>query len=291
MIIDVHTHFADESLFSKKFLNGVVGSYPEYNLDMNIINALIKKILSDKFCDKLIKQMDEAGIDKSVLLMADFGYEEKLDWNYFFQKHVDVIKKHPNRLMAFWGCDCRRDNRHVDKFEESIKEYGFKGMKVYPPCGFDLTDNRMNDYYEICCYHGIPVLIHTGASNQDMYNDYDYIQQLKVIQEKFPSLKVVMAHLTTDGFEERVEYCKAHKNCYCDVSAFQREYGKETLAEKIKVIRDTIPDQVLFGTDWPLYSMMGKQKKWVDYFRDSDLLSDSLKEKIFYKNYEYMMEK
>lgn len=99
-----------------------------------------------------------------------------------------------------------------------------------------------------------------------------------------------MAHLTTEGFEERVKLCKENKNVYTDVSAFQRELGKESLEAKMKIAFEEIPNKMIFGTDWPLYSMMGKQKQWVDYFKNHENISEDNKERLFYKNFMEMLE-
>ena len=290
MIIDVHTHLADERVFSQSFLDGVVGDYPDANLNPLILKALIKKTLSDYDCKKFIAQMDEAGIDKSVLLMTDFGYEEDMNWEELFQRYLAVIKQYPDRIIPFWGCDCRREGNYKYEFEKSIKEYNFKGIKLYPPCGFDLNDSKMLPYYEICQSYNVPVLTHTGASNSDMYNEYDYIQQLGEVIKLFPGLKIIMAHVTTEGFEKRVEFCKQNRNVYCDLSAFQKEAGSDKLVKKLTILENEIPDQILFGTDWPLYSLMGTQKKWVDYFKNSQFISEEFKEKIFSKNFLNIME-
>ena len=43
-------------------------------------------------------------------------------------------------------------------FRKSIEQYHFSGFKVYPPCGFEIDDERLFPYYEICDNYRLPVL-------------------------------------------------------------------------------------------------------------------------------------
>ena len=292
MIIDVHTHLGNIDVFSKGFINGIteefVESAPEAIKKLyqgGFITKIVESVLNDKDGKKFIKQMDEAKIDKSVLLMTDFGYEESMDLLEMFKKNLELKEKYQDRIILFWGIDCRRPASMVRHFENAILHNDVKGLKLYPPCGYDLDDPRLYPYYQICQKYKIPVLSHTGASNKDMYNDYDYIYQINEVSKKFPSLIYIMAHLTTEGLEKRIELCKKNPNIYCDISAFQKEIDTDTLEKKMKYIFETIPDQVLFGTDWPLYSMLGKQKRWVDYIQNCPVISDENKKKLFSKNF------
>ena len=73
--------------------------------------------------DMIVKDMDAAGIDKSVLLAIDWGLSRhlgdlKLSIEEINKTYADAVKKHPQRLIAFAGIDPRRNNaaKLVEKF-------------------------------------------------------------------------------------------------------------------------------------------------------------------------------
>ncbi|SFR96980.1 amidohydrolase family protein [Anaeromicropila populeti] len=294
MLIDIHTHLGYSKVYSDYFINGIIESIENplkeqmgAAFNKAIVSNIIRGSLNDKDGSKLIKQMDDAGIDKCVLLMTDFGYEDtnmEFSVSEILEVHNQVRIKYPDRVIPFFGIDCRRDVSYVDLFEKSIRDYHFAGLKIYPPCGFDLTDKRLFPYYEICQSYGIPVLSHTGDSLVTMHNDYDYIGQVKDLTKMFKNLQFILAHITFERFEENIRLASELENVYFDLAAFQLDWGKENLTYKVKKIFELIPDKILFGTDWPIYSMLGQQKRWVDYFRNNVEISEENKKKLFYLN-------
>ena len=93
----------------------------------------------DPGCDKLVAQMDQAGIAKTVLLIVDFGfaYPEQLDrLDDIYALHRDIMQRHPGRFIVFAGVDPRRGKAGVDILERALRDFGFRGFKIYPPCGY-----------------------------------------------------------------------------------------------------------------------------------------------------------
>ena len=66
MIIDAHCHIWDKDLASDELLDIIYEICKQYNFDPNQ--------LIDGSAERLIKEMDEAGIDKTVILGLDYEY-------------------------------------------------------------------------------------------------------------------------------------------------------------------------------------------------------------------------
>ena len=75
-IIDIHTHIAYGKIYSQTFLDEVTKEFLEKGLAGKYVNSMLDKVLSDLDGDRLIQQMDEAGIGKSVLLCTDFDFKK-----------------------------------------------------------------------------------------------------------------------------------------------------------------------------------------------------------------------
>ena len=121
-------------------------------------------LYEDDDADQLVAEMDEAGVDQAFLVAPDYSHvaDCALTQSELAALHDRVNRRHPGRLHVFWGVDPRGGQDGIDLFERCVTEYGFAGMKLYPPCGYSPSDPRLNPYFERCAHYGIPVLIHTG---------------------------------------------------------------------------------------------------------------------------------
>ncbi|WP_026882934.1 amidohydrolase family protein [Clostridium akagii] len=295
-MIDVHCHMANIKVFSKYFINGIIKDLNDsisIGNDSNVsdfVKIMSMNVLSDNEGKKIIKQMDDAGIDKSVLLIIDLFYNsaecdggEKI--KQVHEYYLSLLKKYPDRFIVFAGIDPRRGKSGVDLFEKDIKEYNFKGLKLYPPCGFEINDKSLDPYYELCDYYHLPVLIHTGPSLKDMYLSTKYPYTLIEVAKKYKNVNFILAHAGILYYEEGLKLIQNYKNIYLDISGFERvSKNKTEFQEKMKSLFKYAPDKVLFGTDWPLYSFNVTQKTWVNYVKENSGLSDKKLEKLFDTN-------
>src|SRR5690606_31111031 len=100
----------------------------------------------------IVAEMDEAGVDMSVLLVADFA-ARRGDAPFDIQEEnhfvVEARKAYPNRMIAFYGIDPRRLGA-VESFERAIKEWGVQGLKLHPSVGFFPHDRVCYPFYELC---------------------------------------------------------------------------------------------------------------------------------------------
>lgn len=294
MIIDFHAHMASRKVFPNYFLEGIVeelisNDFNPGKPDMArmFVNNMLNKTLIDESCSNLKKQMEEANIDKTVILIADLAYgreSEGLSIDEIYNLHRKVLIDAPDQFVVFAGIDPRRGVKGMDLFQKGICEYGFKGLKLYPPCGFDLDGECVIPYIEMCSKHRIPVLTHTGPSLKGMYNKYNYVNSIKKLAKSFKDVAFIIAHGTYSDFEQNVALALEMDNIYLDISAFQNELNQKQLIGKLKVLGRKVPDKILFGTDWPLYLLSGKQKRWVDFIIASGAFNEGDLEKLFYKN-------
>ena len=296
-MIDIHCHMAFSKIYSEYFIDGIVkelnNSFEDKeknNTNWNLVKTLVINVLSDAEGKKLIKQMDEAGIEKSVLLIADLFYNtdednngEKIKWIHKF--HYDFLQKYPDRFIIFSGVDPRRGEKGIELFKKSIEEYKFKGLKLYPPCGFEIDDIALTEYYELCRFYHLPVLIHTGPSLKDMYLSKKYPLTIKIIANKFKEVNFILAHSGILYFNEGLELAKEYNNIYLDISGFQKESNNiESIKNKMKILFKEIPKKVIFGSDWPLYNFNISQKKWIRYIKDNCGLTSNDYENLFNEN-------
>jgi predicted TIM-barrel fold metal-dependent hydrolase len=285
MVIDVHTHLAYNKIFPDRFIDGVVAPLEAAgDGQMQIIKQLVTNSLQDKDGGTLIGKMDAAGIDKAVLLIADFGYclgEAALPLEQMFLLHHEVMLLHPDRFMVFGGVDPRRGIAGVDLFERSISSLHFSGLKLYPPCGFELDDPGLYPLYEICNRLELPVLTHTGPSLPVMRTEQRYPATIRKVAKQFPRIRFILGHGGARDCDTTVAIAEECSNVFFDISTFQVfTKDPEELNARFRHFFDTVPDRVLFGTDWPMFLMSASQRQLKEMIDNLNTISTTEKEKL-----------
>jgi predicted TIM-barrel fold metal-dependent hydrolase len=263
-IIDAHCHIASTDFLPESFADGVVANL-SLALTSQGLRAQPEKLreiylskLQDPLCDELVAEMDSAGIARCVLLAPDFTYALKgarLTIEEILLHHKLVCERHPGRFSVFSGVDPRWGRDGIDLFERSIRDFGFDGLKVYPPCGFSGSDPLLTPYYEICNSWQIPALVHIGGTAPALAFDTASPVLLDKAARSFPRVNFILAHGSVSYVEECAMMCAFRPNVYLDVSGFQTQ----DLGSLESLFRRGFKHKVMFGTDWPLFRMQGTQ--------------------------------
>jgi hypothetical protein len=265
-IIDAHCHIASLDIIPPSFLRGILANMELAMAARGVragrakLEQLITSRFQDLWCDELVSEMDAAGIAQSVLLAADFTYALKdshFTIEQILEHHQAVCLRHPGRFYVFSGVDPRWGADGIDLFERSIREFGFHGFKIYPPCGFQPSDPILFPYYEICAQWNIPVLLHIGGTCPALAFDTAAPVLLDPAARAFPNVNFILAHGSVSYVEECAMMCSFRPNVYIDISGFQ----SADLELLDQLFRRGFRHKVLFGTDWPFFRLQGSQRE------------------------------
>jgi len=277
MIIDIHYHVLDNGwmsegvwdMFGRIYAQGLKALGMEMTLDDVKRNILAS--LWDPYGEKLIAEMDEAGIDKTVILPQDFGLamgESRIPVEEQNKAYAELQKRYPDRIIAFATVDPRRPGA-VSLIERCIGEWGLKGVKLHPGAGY-YPDARE-------CYRllakinelGVPVLTHSGFWPWKS-KTCDPIHWDDILVD-FPNLVVIAAHLGRGWQNVLNEMGVSKFNLFTDFSGWQvvaqQHYGEfcENLRQVLNYFGTA---RVLFGTDGPFLRMLMTNKDYVQLIRD-----------------------
>jgi predicted TIM-barrel fold metal-dependent hydrolase len=296
MIIDCHCHIASHDLLPPPFLNGWARTI-KANLGSRLdaqqekrIDDLLYDLNEDPQCTKLLEEMDAAGIDMAVLLVIDFGVVFKQSRKSIEELHLDHKKvvDRSQRFVAFSSVDPRRGREGVELFDRAINEWGFKGLKVYAPCGFSPSDEMLFPYYEICGQKKLPVLSHVGPTSSALSFKQMHPLSIDDAALNFPSVNFILGHAGVMLYREAALLAEYRPNIYLDLSGFQAELNKGGFKEILRWhISRGLAKRLVFGTDWPIYRLWGSQARWVNEIkacRDAGILSDEDADDILFNN-------
>jgi predicted TIM-barrel fold metal-dependent hydrolase len=281
MIIDIHTHLCDYDIVAKPFWDGwAETSALRVNRPVERVQRRLPEFW-DISGDMIVKDMDGAGIHKSVLLAIDWGLahylgEPKLSVEKINKIHADAAEKHPQRLIAFAGIDPRRD-KAAEMVGRFLKEWGMKGIKFHTAAGFYPNDKACYPIYEKALEYEVPVLLHTGDVMKPLYFKYCQPIYVQEVAMDFPDLNIILAHTGGCWYSEAVAICSNATNVYLDLSVWQSRLLRPLeFYRDLRALLDAVPWQrVLFGSDYPFLKLLVNQERWVKAFTE---IPDSVKE-------------
>jgi len=279
MIIDVHYHLLAEEWYPEEWWNTVVKMYAhglkDYGLEMSPeeIRSSLVPPLWDPEGEVLIRDMDAAGVDKTVIVPIDYWLafgEPGASLDQQLKAYSNFQQKHPDRIIAFATVDPRRPDA-VQIVERAFKEWGLKGLNLYPQAGFYANDPRTYRVLEKVGEFNVPVRIHTGQQGppplRGKYGDPIHLDD--VVQD-FPNLSIIAGHMAFAWHEQLFYLAGIKYNMSTEFSAWQ-PIAKASYWKFCQVMRQALnhlgKDRVLFGTDNPFVAPLMSTKEYVDLIK------------------------
>jgi predicted TIM-barrel fold metal-dependent hydrolase len=224
--------------------------------------------------EKLIAEMDDAGVDKSVIFGVDWAYgvtgEPKVSNREQNKYLADYAKQYPGRFIPLAALDPRRPDV-IQQATEAIEKWGMKGFKLMPSAGFMPNDPLCFPFYEKCAEWDVPIMFHSGGLEFNW--QYSQPNLIATAAEEFPTVKMIMAHAGLESWEQCRLACAALPNVYMDISIRQFDYqiNKQSFYRWLRDMIDwTGPWKILFATDAPLPTFYLPTKDWVNAISEPD---------------------
>jgi len=203
--------------------------------------------------EELLTNMDEAGIDLSVVLNIGWvGHELCVKTNDYI---LDSVSRYPTRLIGFCAIQPGAGDAAIAELERCAKA-GAKGIGELRSDmqGFDLADKKtMKPLVDAALKHDLIFLTHSSEPVGHEYSGKGSINPdiLYSFITTFPNLKIVCAHWGggLPFYALMPEVAKVLANVSFDTAATVFLYKPEIFEQMSHIIGS---DKILFGTDYPL---------------------------------------
>ncbi|HEY4277374.1 MAG TPA: amidohydrolase family protein [Conexibacter sp.] len=275
-VIDCHTHLYGEEMTPSYWVDAMA----DYggHLSGRAPADVRQRIADDWFDpagDRLVADMDEAGIDRSIVYILDFGLHSGTNDGVSLERRYELfanaVARHPGRLVLYGGIDPRRPDaaRFIERAKE---EFGISGVKVWPPAGALPNDASCYRVYEKAAQLGLPVVVHTGQEIGPLRSECTRPILVDQPSNDFPEVTFVLAHAGMAWWQEAAEIAWHHPNVYLDIAYWQSKFLRypEGFAHELRTLISTAgKERVMFGTDWPAMRKVPKvsHATWVDVLR------------------------
>jgi len=168
---------------------------------------------------EILRQMDEFGIERTVLLPID-DLGEFLGRKVGGQEAVvKAVAEHPDRLTGAIYVDPRK--AEASERIRRLADAAFKVVKMWPPIGYWPDDEAFDPVYETIASYKLPVIAHTGITNMAVpghrkfaHSKYSEIVLFDGLVRKFPEITWVFAHAGDPHFSWAIMLCMANENVY-----------------------------------------------------------------------------
>jgi predicted TIM-barrel fold metal-dependent hydrolase len=280
MIVDIHTHIFGKGWLPKEFFYGIA-RFITYDFAKQGIQQSNEEVgdglidaSDDPGAESLLLEMEDAGIERSVLLPVDMEIAfpgQGVPMDEVNRLHAELSRKHPQRLIAFAGIDPRRKNA-VDLFKKYVQDWGMKGLKLHPTAGFYPNQKEVYPLLEKACEWKIPVLIHSGSMMVPLRSKYSQAIHFDDLGADFPDLPVIAAHSGgIFGYQQMISVMTTKLNILSDISAWQL-IALRNYPLFCRGLRDFMDfagcERIYFGSDSPSFRSFMSNTDWVQMIKD-----------------------
>lgn len=213
---------------------------------------------------EIVNYLTDSGINKAFLLNFTHRPEKTKETNNWTSSLAEEYEP----LIPFGTIHPKYEKAKEET--ERIFDLGFEGLKLHPPAQrFHPLNEKLFAIYEMFSEKGKPIIFHCGMFEEPEYHEYSHPELYEEIAEKFPKLKICLAHLchffTSELAEGRVPLVEEHENIYFDTShwfskSFQEVNNPPANHRDLVQVLKNYPDKFLFGTDFPTTGIEAKEQ-------------------------------
>ena len=284
-IVDCHTHILSSGTkdYNRRFLKDLCGPHLKVGgllpaigtpseEDWDQISWLFEPIDPEVS----ISDHAKAGVDRILILAqapseyTEYGSRGTIDvagvtgveGEQSIEKNNDylaaLVRKYPTKFIGFGSVNPRHRGvkAAVKELERMIIDLKLNGLKLYPALDYYSPNDPELAFpiYAKAQELGIPVTVHMGICAA-CYSQYEFGRPflLDVVGQKFPDLKILMAHGGIPWLDEGIGLVVRHPNFYLDLSYATVVMSREEMFRYLdRCKRWGIPlTRVCWGTDYP----------------------------------------
>lgn len=279
MIIDAEVHLVGSGWVRGKYVMAAArAESAKYNLahKKNVTpEEYLEKYMRpfiDPNADKMVKNMDEAGIDMAVIWNVDWAYahtgEPRVSNREQNRIFAEAAKRHEGRFWPFLAIDPRRPDA-MEQFNEAIHDWGMKGLALYPAAGFYPDDPICFPLYEKCAEQGLPVVLASGGG--EAHWEHGQPMYIASAADMYPDVKFIMAHCGLESWEQALLAARLLNNVYVDIS--MRQWQLKMRPQRFyNWLRDAIDEtgawKIMWASDWPSQENIIPRAEWLKAIKE-----------------------
>jgi len=205
----------------------------------------------------LAREMERFGLDAVIVIPDNVPNPDMLG----LEETLALARTDPHIHVLGSPDILGQGHSQLEFFRQTMRKGLLRGLKVF--CGHDAyspTDARLGPYLDLLEGEDLPLVVHTGENPGDPEaSRWTRPKTVVELAQKWPRVRIVLAHLCWPHVHECFELCHTVPNIYYDMSGVAAasvlaRTGEETMQETLRVLAEHCPDRLMFGSDWPMVS-------------------------------------
>lgn len=163
-----------------------------------------------------------------------------------------LARAFPEKIVGFMSVH-PRDPQLLEEIDRCVHDLGLRGIKLGPNYqNFDPLGDEVLRLYARAQELGLPIVFHQGTSPVRFADlDYAHPRHMDRIATRFPTLKVVMAHMGHPWQIDCIAVIRKHPNVYADISALH--YRPLSYYQCLRLATEwSVLHKLVFGSDFPV---------------------------------------
>ncbi|TCO59594.1 amidohydrolase family protein [Actinocrispum wychmicini] len=290
-VVDSHVHFWDasrENYLDEKYADGWIHSFYDYHRNLSPEDYVWPLEKYRKYTESdLMRDLFEVGyVDKAIFLPTGLKEFFKNGFNTV-ERDAVLAEKYPGRFIVNGRFDPRDGDAGLKLFEEEVKRYDLKGVKLYTAewhgdsKGWKLTDPWSKRYLDKCAELGVVnIHVHKGPTIWPLNMDAFDVRDIDEVATEYldAGLRFIVEHCGLPRLEDFCFIATQEPNVYGGLSAVmpfihaKPYYFAECLAEMLFWLGE---DRLVFSSDYAMW-----HPKWlIEKFMAFELPAE-VKEKV-----------
>lgn len=272
MIVDSHYHYYQLPSDEKKAREFVAWQLRTgeqasgIRKAVDVVMPLTRDLTADADCEKLIKRMDQCGIDVTVLVAVDvlergMSDEAVIEMN---SACAEAAAKHSDRTLAIASVDPRRTDAPA-LFRHCIEKLGMMGLKWQPQEGFYVNSKESYEVLKVLNEHGLPLMAHCAPAPHGRAK-YCAPILLDDVAMDFPDIDIIAVHMGYMGWRDWAGLAQFKPRICGDLSMWdlmavtKPHLFRRYLREALDIVGTK---QILFGSDGPSFEPWVSIQQWL----------------------------
>lgn len=219
--------------------------------------------------DDLMTDLFEDGyVDKAIFLPTYLRDWYKDGFNTT-ERDATLYEKHPNKFLLNTRFDPRDGKEGLAEFEQKVKRWGCKGVKLYTAewqadsKGWTLDSPEAVPYFEKCIELGVRnIHVHKGPTIWPLTKDAFDVKDVDVAATNYPELTFIVEHVGLPRIEDFCFMATQEPNVYAGLSVVLGGLMHSRPRFFAKVMGELLfwvgEDKMTFSSDYALW-----HPKWI----------------------------
>jgi predicted TIM-barrel fold metal-dependent hydrolase len=286
-IVDGHTHFwnASPENQANKYGEGFINCFYDYHRNLSPEEYVWPLSKFQRYSEEdMMHDLFEIGyVDKALMLPTYLRDFYKTGFNTT-EQNAEVAARHPEQFIVNGSFDPRDEKQGLKAFEELVKRYDLKGVKLYTAewkgdsHGWSLDDAWAKRYLEKCQELGVTnIHVHKGPTIWPLTRDAFDVRDIDDAATSFPDLNFIVEHIGLPRLEDFCWIAVQEPNVYAGLAVAmpfihtRPRYFAQMIGECLYWVGE---DRILFASDYAIW-----QPKWlIERFVDFEMPADMAEE-------------